>query len=120
MTVALVFTIRTLETGSLLGQAIICPTVRYASVLWRGGAAHDGERLAREVKGLNCWSPSAFLAVTRVRALRQRPTASGDMPTLVEALRQREARRAQLERLVEAARSPGLSSTPMPHDALSR
>jgi hypothetical protein len=42
---AFVFTIRTLETGRLVGQAVICPAVRYASVQWRGALRPD-RRLA--------------------------------------------------------------------------
>jgi hypothetical protein len=42
---AYVFTIRTADTDRLVGQAVLCPPARYASVLWRG-AAQPHRRLA--------------------------------------------------------------------------
>lgn len=38
---AYTFTIRTLETGQLVGQAVLCAEARYCSVLWRGATRPD-------------------------------------------------------------------------------
>jgi len=42
---AYVFSIRTPDTDRLVGQAVLCPPARYASVLWRG-ATRPHRRLA--------------------------------------------------------------------------
>ena len=38
---ALTLTIRTIETGQLVGQAVLCAEARYCSVLWRGALRPD-------------------------------------------------------------------------------
>jgi hypothetical protein len=35
------FTIRTIETGQLVGQAVLCAEARYCSVLWQGATRPD-------------------------------------------------------------------------------
>ena len=38
---AFTFTIRTIETGQLVGQAVLCAEARYCSVLWHGASRPD-------------------------------------------------------------------------------
>jgi hypothetical protein len=47
---ACTFTIRTLETGQLIGQAVLCAEARYCSVLWRGATRPD-----RRFAGIDVW-----------------------------------------------------------------
>lgn len=46
---ACTFTIRTLETGQLIGQAVLCAEARYCSVLWRGTTRPDRRFAAVDV-----------------------------------------------------------------------
>ncbi len=58
-----VFTIRQLETGRLVGQAVVCAPARYASVLW-----HGAERPDRRFAALAEWQ-----AIDRELALQLPP-----------------------------------------------